>query len=122
MSSGEQNIPIFPAGMAFDEALLDLHFGRLSDAECERLLDRMRHVRTLAAQHEALTGVFSALGSWRTTPPAAAADLAERVLLRVREAGPSLRITRPAARPEQRATPKVAWENERVIRLHSIRD
>lgn len=118
MSTGEQNNPMFPTASAtFDEALLDLHFGRLTAAERERLLERMKTDSSLASQHEALSSVFAALGTWRD-PPAPAADLADRVLLRVRAAGATLRVTRPAAG----AKPKVAWENERVIRLHSIRD
>src|SRR5262245_30047088 len=121
MNTGEHNNPKFDAASAaFEEALLDLHFGRLSDAECERLLERMKRDPALAAHNETLTGVFAALGSWRQAAPAD--DLVERVMSRVQAAGPSLRVTRPAARQDQRATPKVVWENERVIRLHSIRD
>ena len=118
MNSGEQNKPTFPPGDAFDDALLDLHFGRLSKPESQRLLERIRGDARLASQHEALTGIFAALGRWRDATPAPAADLADRVLLRVRAAAPPLRVTRPA----ERQAPKVAWENERVIRLHSIRD
>jgi hypothetical protein len=118
MTSGEQNKPTFPAGTAFDEALLDLHFGRLSDADSARLMERIRGDAALASQHEALTGVFAALRSWRDAAPASAADLPNRVLLRVRAAAPPLRVSRPS----QRETPRIAWENERVIRLHSIRD
>jgi hypothetical protein len=121
MSSGEQNDKsMFPTtSAAFDEALLDLHFGRLSAAERERLLEQVKSDAVLASQHEALTGVFAALGNWREAP---AADLAERVLMRVKAAGPSLRVTRSAATRDGRPAPKVVWENERVIRLHSIRD
>lgn len=123
MNTGEQNNgndKSIPAGSAaFDEALLELHFGRLSATERELLLERIKSDAGLAAQHEALGGVFAALGNWCEAP---ASDLSERVMMRVQAAGPSLRVAKATIRGGQRAQPKVVWENERVIRLHSIRD
>lgn len=116
MTMPENSQPMFPTN-AYDEALLELHLGRLSENEREALLARIASDADLAAQHEALGQVFATLRMHAVEPPRA--GLAERVLARVAAAGPTLRAI-PAERRRRAAT--VPVENERVIRLHSLRD
>lgn len=116
MKDSDSGQPMFPDA-AFDEALLDLHLGRLSAEERDHVLRRIHAEPTLASQHAALSGVFSALGLLREIVPAAS-DLESRISARVAAAGSPLRVSRSA----ESRKPNVAWENDRVIRLHSIRD
>lgn len=141
--------PLFPA-IAFDETLLDFHLGRLSIEQQEQLLARIQSDPELCAQHKALNDIFGALGLiGEVSQPAV--DLESRVLSRIAEnnatgrsatnqaptsRAPTVRervlaypIQNPLAHgrdsdgrsdPERAQT--VGWENERVIRLHSIRD
>ncbi len=81
----------------FDTRLLELHLGHLSVDEQLELRRQIAADARLAAQDEALASVFRALEAVRAEP--APRGLAARVLERVREAGPMLRIIpRPAAR------------------------
>lgn len=100
----------------FDGRLLDLHLGHLSTAERAELHRQIAENPALTAQDQALAGVFAALRCVPDQP--APADLHERIMARVRAAGPSPRVVRPpvnlAAQLEQRP--------ERVIRLGNLRD
>ena len=100
----------------FDTRLLDLHLGHLSEAEQAELRGRLAAEPELAAQHRALTTMFDAL---RALPaPRMPADLPARVLARVRAAGPSPRVVRPA----DSLTRHIEARGERIILLGSLRD
>lgn len=100
----------------FDVRLLDLHLGHLSLAEQQELRRRIADDPRLAAQNEALTGVFVAL---RCVPDERAPrDLAARVSARVRQAGAAPRVVRPA----DRLTAALERRPERVLRLGNLRD
>jgi hypothetical protein len=100
----------------FDRRLLDLHLGHLSVAEQAELRKQIAENPALAAQDEALSGVFAAL---RGVPDETApAGLRERVLNRVRAAGPPPRVVRPA----KELAAELERRPERVIRLGNLRD
>lgn len=82
----------FPPQHEFDPDLLDYHLGQLSESRQRALERRLADDPSLAAENEALAGVFAALGCLRglTVP----AGLAERVQARV-AAAPALRVARP---------------------------
>lgn len=110
--------PLFPPSV-FDETLLDFHLGRLSIEQQEQLLARMQSDPELSAQHKTLIDVFGALGLvGEVSNPAL--NLESRVLDRIAAVGSPLRFKHATA--DSRAAANVGWENERVIRLHSIRD
>ena len=96
---------------AFDAQLLDLHLGHLSEAEQQRLQQRVAVDPALAVQHEALGGVFRALRLNPVEPMPG--DLAARTLARVRAAGPAPRVVRPS----DSLTEAVEERGNRVIRL-----
>jgi hypothetical protein len=97
--------------LEFDPQLLDLHLGHLTSAEQADLRGRFAEEPGLAAQNEALTSVFEALGVLRTEP--APRDLVGRTMARVQAAGPPLRVA-----PKQPAGRRL----ERVVRLGPLRD
>jgi hypothetical protein len=101
----------------FDAQILDLHLGHLSETEQRDLRQRMAVEPNLAAQHEALEGVFHALRSIPGEPMPA--DLTARTMARVRAAGPVPRVVRPA----DGLTDAVEERGNRVLRLGgSLRD
>ena len=100
----------------FDRHLLDLHLGHLSVAEQAELRQRIADDPALAAQDEALAGVFAALRGVPEEP--APAGLKERILARVHAAGPSPRVVQPAKNPAA----ELERRPERVIRLGNLRD
>ncbi len=101
----------------FDPILLDYHLGHLSAAQERDLRERLAADPALAAQEEALRGVFAALGALAEDVPAPR-DLAARTIARVRAVGPAPRVVRP---PHRLAT-VLEDRDERVIRLGSLRD
>jgi hypothetical protein len=100
----------------FETRLLDLHLGHLTEAEQAELRQCLAGDAQLAAQDAALASVFRAL---QIAPePRMPVDLAARVSARVRAAGPSPRVVRPA----DELTRRVEGRAERIIRLGSLRD
>ncbi|MBK9126574.1 MAG: DUF1559 domain-containing protein [Phycisphaerales bacterium] len=101
----------------FDPRLLDLYLGQLAADEELVLRSELLTDRGLAEQDDALRRVFAALEAPRevSTPSA----LAERVVARVRAAGPVPRVVRPSdaltAAVERSGRPS-------VLRLTSLRD
>ncbi len=100
----------------FDSRLLDLHLGHLSTAEQAEFRRLISDDPALAAQDRALTTVFHALQS--VQDEAMPADLSARVAARVRAAGPSPRVVRPA----DELTEAVERSGRRIIRLGNLRD
>lgn len=104
----------------FGPNLLDLHLGQLSDAQETELRRRLESDPKLAAENEALTGVFAALRTYRT--PAAPRGLNERIAAAVSHAGAPLRVA--AQRPAERHSASELLEtgNTRIIRMRGMRD
>ena len=107
------------ADSEFDSQLLDLHLGRLTSAEQAALQERIDGDPDLAAQNEALTIMFQALGSLRRQP-GMPAGLTQKIAARVAAAGPRPRVVRPV----RRSTLQIAEESNHagVIRLHTFRE
>ncbi len=100
----------------FDHQLLDYHLGSLSAAEQAGLKQRLAEDPALATQDEALRSVVEALRSVpRDVPPT---GLADRVLDRVRKAGPPPRIIRPV----DEWTRAAEATSVGIIRLRSLRE
>lgn len=104
------------SGHSFDPILLDLHLGHLTEAEQHAVRARIAADPALAAQDEALAEVFRALSA--APEERVPCDLAERVLGRVRAAGPPPRVIRPA----DELTRVLERDNRRVLRLGNLRD
>ncbi len=104
------------ADREYDARILDLHLGHLSQAEQEQLRQQIAEDPRLAAEHEALTGVFAALNAVRDE--AVPSDLTQRVVARVKAAAPPPRVVRPA----DELTDKVERDRGWVIRLGNLRD
>lgn len=100
----------------FDPRLLELHLGHLSAAEQAELHHALQTDPRLAAQDEALAGVFEALAA--AAHERAPADLAGRVLKRVA----ALRTPPRVVRPADELTEAVERQSERVIRLGTLRE
>ncbi len=95
----------------FDPRLLDLHLGHLSAAERTDLRRRIDADPRLAAQDQALTGMFQALDAVPEEP--LPSDLTARTLARVKAAGPPPRVIRPA----DELTAVLEQKPDRIIRL-----
>ena len=100
----------------FDQRLLDLHLGHLSEEEQGRLRYEIASDVRLAAQDSTLSSVFAALNA--VPQEVVPADLAARATERVRAAGPAPRVVRPS----DELTAAVEWQPGRVIRLSNLRD
>lgn len=101
--------------MNFDADLLDAFLGHLGDTEQQALQQRLARDPRLAAEYEAIGEVFAALGTYKVPP--APADLKQRILARVEQAG-RLRIVSPSLSDPTPAE----WNNTRIMRMHGVRD
>lgn len=99
----------------FEPQLLDLHLGRLSDAERDVVLQRVASDPQAARDHEALSGIFAALQSIQSVP-APSADLGARIAAKI-SAAPRLRVV-----PRTSASREGEGNLSLVRRVFSIRD
>ena len=107
---------LYPS-IPLDAQILDHYLGHLSDAEQRHLRQRMAADPALAAQHGALASVFAALRAVPTEPMPA--SLPERIMDRIRAAGPAPRVIRP----RDRLTDTVEERSNHIIRIgHNLRD
>jgi hypothetical protein len=103
----------------FDQRLLDLHLGHLSQAEQEELRARIAADPDLASQDAALASLFTALRT--AAQDRAPAGLADKIKARIAAAGPPPRVTQPDTTDAQ-PTPDDAKEPLRLLQLGSLRD
>lgn len=105
----------------FDARLLDMHLGRLNDAERDEIHQRLSDEPTLASQNDVLTSVFGVLNCLRSD--ALPAGFAERLNNRIAATNAPLRVVTDGASTARPTTRRDEQESFRwVLRAGNFRD